>query len=117
MKIAIVGSRSFSDYSALSQYIKETIDITEVEAVVSGGANGADSLAERFAKDEGKQLLIFHPQWKKYGKQAGMLRNTQIVDKADIVFAFWDGVSRGTKDSIDKATNRGKKVYVYTFKP
>lgn len=100
----------------MRDYIKETVNIDKVISVVSGGAPGADSLAERFAKEEGKQLLIFHPQWSRYGRHAGMIRNTQIVDKADVVFAFWNGFSKGTRDSIEKAKEKNKKLYVYKFK-
>lgn len=53
---------------------------------------------------------------KKHGKAAGMIRNTDIVNNSEIVVTFWDGESRGTKDSIKKAEQQGKKVLVIHYK-
>ena len=49
MKIAIVGSRNFHDYELLDKTIKNNIDIDDIDYIVSGGAQGADRLGERFA--------------------------------------------------------------------
>ena len=49
MKIAIVGSRTFQDYDLMCEFIEcklSDMEFNSVEAVVSGGARGADSLAE-----------------------------------------------------------------------
>ena len=80
--------------------------------MVSGGARGPDTLGVLWARDNGIEIKEFLPDWDKYGKSAGFIRNTQIVEAADLVIAFWDGVSRGTKDSIDKAEKMGKRVAV-----
>ena len=37
MKIAIVGSRNFNDYKLMSNFILSKFDLTEIDAVVSGG--------------------------------------------------------------------------------
>ena len=115
MKIAVVGSRTFDDYNLL----KETLDkfYPKVTLIVSGGAKGADSLAERYAKGEGIPTLIFKPDWKKHGKSAGFVRNKDIVSAADTVIAFWDGESKGTNNSIDQAIQLGKKVMIIRFTP
>ena len=84
-------------------------------AIVSGGAKGADTLAEKFALENHLEMIVFKPDWKKFGKRAGFLRNTIIIENATIVFAFWDGKSNGTKDSIDKAEKLNKKVIVTIF--
>lgn len=116
MKIAIVGSRSFKDYSALCKFIKETVDVREVSSIISGGAKGADSLGERFAKEHNITLSVFPAEWSKFGIGAGFIRNRLIVDEADVVFAFWDGKSSGTRNTIERTKVAGKKLYVYTFK-
>lgn len=113
MKVAVVGSRNFSDYNLL----KSTLDeyYPKISLIVSGGAKGADSLSELYAKEEGIRTLIFKPDWQKFGRAAGMIRNKDIVNNADMVVAFWDGKSRGTKDSIDYGTKLGKVVKVVKF--
>ena len=113
MKVAIIGSRSFNDYQRLCQVLNPVKD--KITLIVSGGARGADELSERFAKDNNIKTLIFLPDWDKYGKKAGFLRNKDIVENSDIVIAFWDGVSPGTKSSIDYANNTSKKVKIIKY--
>ena len=40
-------------------------------------------------------------------------RNITIIENADIVLAFWDGVSRGTKHVIDNCKKRNIPVEIY----
>lgn len=108
MKVAVIGSRSFKDYTEV-QRVLSGLTITEI---ISGGAVGADTLGEKYAKDNGIPTKIFLPDWKKYPKTAGFIRNTDIVENADIVVAFWDNESKGTLDSIKKAEKLGKKVLI-----
>jgi predicted Rossmann fold nucleotide-binding protein DprA/Smf involved in DNA uptake len=113
-KLAIVGSRNFDDYAMLNEKLTPYKNI--VELVVSGGAKGADSLGEKWAKENNIPVKIFHPDWKKYGRAAGPIRNKEIINNADVVIAFWDGKSSGTKSSIELAKKAGKKVEVVLFK-
>ena len=106
MKTAIIGSRNFTDYKLLKEYCSK-FDITEV---ISGGARGADSLAENYAKENNIKLTVFPADWKKFGKSAGFIRNKDIIDNADFVIAFWDGESKGTLNSINIAKSQNKKV-------
>ena len=109
MKVAVVGSRGFSDYKLLS----ETLDKIKITLIISGSAKGADTLGEQYAKDNGIETKIFKPDWEKHGKAAGMLRNTDIINEAELVVAFWDGSSKGTLDSINKAKKNKQKINNY----
>ena len=111
MKVAVIGSRSFNDYELLRQ----TLSKLEITLVVSGGAKGADSLGEKYANANNIPTKIFLPDWDKYGKSAGMLRNSDIINEAEIVVAFWDGESKGCKDAIAKANKLNKKVLIISF--
>ena len=108
MKIGIVGSRTFNNYNLFEQVINKIVQ--ENDIIVSGGAIGADSLAEMYAKIHKFETIIFKPEWEKYGKQAGFIRNSKIVEESDYIIAFWDGNSKGTLDTISKAENLGKQV-------
>jgi hypothetical protein len=90
--------------------------ISEISEIVSGGAIGIDTNAKNFAIENNIKLVEFLPNYKLHGKKAPLERNTQIVQYSDVIYAFWDGRSRGTKDSIDKARILGKKVFVYKKK-
>ena len=112
MRVAVIGSRSFNDYDLM----KKTLDeIKDISLIVSGGAKGADSFGESYARAKGINTLIFIPDWEKHGKAAGFIRNKDIVKNSNMIVAFWDGESRGTKNSIDMAEKLGKKVIVVKF--
>ena len=114
MKVAIVGSRSFTSYPTLKRAMSSIKGITEI---VSAGAKGADTLGEMYAKETGVPCRIFYPDWKLHGKYAGFLRNEDIVRAADVVVAFWDMESKGTKHTINTARKLGKKVYIVDVRP
>jgi len=108
MIVAVIGSRSFNDYNK----VVDTLSKIDISVVISGGAVGADKLGERYANENEIPTKIFLPDWEKYGKSAGFIRNTQIIEEAELGVAFWDMESTGTKDSISKAEKLGKKVLI-----
>ena len=112
MKLAIVGSRTFTNYDLLEQTVLEKFNIEDIEQIISGGAKGADTLAEQFAKKYNRPIVIFKPDWS-LGKMAGLLRNNDIINACDTVIAFWDGSSTGTKNSINIGTKLKKNVIIY----
>lgn len=112
MKLAIVGSRTFNNYDLLEKSITQIYDLSHITGIVSGGAYGADTLGEQFANNHSIPLLVKKPNWSVYGKKAGFLRNKEIVNDADEIIAFWNGISRGTKITIDCANKVNKKVTI-----
>ena len=119
MKIAVVGSREFKDKELIQMVLE---DIGNIWSLVSGGARGVDFWAEEIIEDlnrknsypsERIQKIIFKPDWDKYGKSAGFIRNKLIINEADMVLAFWDGKSKGTKHSIDLAIKAGIPLNIY----
>jgi len=113
MKLAVVGSRTFTDYQLFYEVLDSILEVHGgMIELISGGAKGADSLAKRYADDAGIGIKIFAAHWDEFGKGAGMIRNTDIVNECDQLLAFWDGKSRGTLDSITKAVQAKKFVMV-----
>jgi hypothetical protein len=110
-KIAIVGSRNITDYEIIKTFVLSYIDVNNIEWVCSGGARGVDSLAEQFADEFNIPKKIFLADWDQFGKQAGFLRNFDIITNSDIVFAIWDGVSKGTQHSMSIAKKQNKILY------
>ena len=115
MKLAVVGSRGFTDYEILSRVIDELRKVYEITTIVSGGAKGADTLAEKYASDHGLELDIFPAKWKELGKKAGYARNHDIWNNSDFGVAFWDGQSKGTAHSFAIAKNQNKKLFVFNY--
>jgi hypothetical protein len=110
MKVGIVGSREFKNYELFSDVMKQYL--SDISWVVSGGAPGADSLAEKWAKENKKMLTIYPADWLNLGKRAGYVRNTDIVKNSDMIIAFWDGKSKGTKHTIGLAQKMGKECKI-----
>lgn len=110
MKVGIVGSREFKNYELFSDAMKQYL--SDISWVVSGGAPGADSLAEKWAKENKKMLTIYPADWFNLGKRAGYVRNTDIVKNSDMIVAFWDGKSKGTKHTIGLAQKMGKECKI-----
>lgn len=110
MRLAVVGSRGFNDYEYLKATLGKISD--DIDCIISGGARGADSLAARYSREKGIALQEYLPEYDKYGRGAPIVRNRLIVDDCDTLIAFWDGKSRGTRDSIDYARKRGKRVII-----
>jgi len=114
MKLAVIGSRDFSDYALLCKTLAQVK--TPITMLVSGGAIGTDTLADRWAKENGAVIQIHYPDYKNHApKVAPIIRNRAIVAAADNVLAFWDGRSRGTKAAMDMARQAGKTVHIVLF--
>jgi len=115
MKVIIAGGRDFKDYEYLStccdKYLSKQ---TEIE-IVSGAANGADKLGERYAKEKGYPISSHQADWDRYKKSAGYIRNKEMAEYADALIAFWDGKSKGTKHMIDLARELGLKVRIISY--
>lgn len=118
LTVAVAGSRAFSDYEYLVQKLDSLrSDTPNIRQIVSGGAMGADRLGVRYAKEHHLLWKEMLPDWKTHGKRAGLLRNHDIVNAADIVVTFWDGKSTGTAHTIDLAKRANKPVFVHSFVP
>lgn len=104
MKLLIIGSRSIADFD-LSPYITP-----EVDTVISGGANGIDSLAEEYADKHRISKYIIRPRYDLYGRSAPLKRNEEMIDISDAVLVIWDGHSKGTQYSIKYANKKDKPI-------
>ncbi len=107
MKVAVIGSRGLS-VTDLGRYLPK--NTTEI---VSGGAKGVDTSAREYALSHGIKLTEFLPEYTRFGRSAPLKRNITIIEYSDIVLAFWDGKSRGTKFVIDNCRKLGVEVRVY----
>lgn len=108
MKVAVIGSRGLK-VKDLEKYLPE--NTTEI---VSGGAKGVDSSAREYALSHDIKLTEFLPEYDKFGRNAPLKRNIAIIEYADVVLAFWDGKSHGTKFVIDNCKKLGVPVKIYT---
>jgi len=115
VKVAIIGSRTFDNYEKFSFIINKFIEKNPQIEIVSGGANGADSLAKKFALENNIKIKEFLADWENKGKSAGFIRNKDIWDYSDIGIAFWDGKSKGTEHSFMLSYKQNKKCFIFNF--
>lgn len=128
-RVIIAGGRDFNDYSLLYNKVRDVLHrhsfyyvnlsktVFEYDniIIVSGTANGADKLGERFAKEHGILIEKYPANWDEHGKSAGYKRNVEMAKSADILIAFWDGKSKGTKHMIDIGLDTGLEVHVFRY--
>ncbi len=121
-RIIVAGSRSFNDYTyfekELTRYIKKFQG--GVIKIITGGASGVDSLAERYAKEHNIPIRIFYANWERNGKSAGYIRNVDMLGyatKSDncSLIAFWDKESNGTKNMITLARKKNVPTSIIYF--
>ncbi|GAK03277.1 phage chromosome segregation protein [Geomicrobium sp. JCM 19037] len=113
-RVIVAGSRDFSNYEFLRSRLDWALyERNEDIAIVSGGASGADALGERYADERGLIIVKYPADWSTHGKAAGPIRNREMAANADALAAFWDGKSRGTKNMIDEARNKGLRVIIF----
>lgn len=117
MKLAIVGSRTIHSNNENFSIIDKILSggVYTISEIVSGGAEGVDTIAEMYARAYNLKMTIFKPDWKKFGRQAGFLRNSEIVNHCDKLIAFQKNESRGTADSIRKAKLEGKLLDIVNW--
>lgn len=114
-KVIIAGGREFDDYEQLCDMADHMLQNKDNIEVVSGVARGADTLGEMYAKERGYALKQFPADWNKHGLGAGPIRNKQMADYGDALIAFWDGLSKGTKNMIEVARTNDLQVKVVIY--
>lgn len=122
MKIGVVGSRSITKFDPVHKAIWDSpwFEAAGYDSppewgymLVSGGADGVDSSAEEFAEAMNIDIEVIELDWDDWSDgNPAKVRNTEIIEESDVVVAIWDGKSPGTRDTIDKALDRGVPIYV-----
>ena len=120
MVLLVAGSRNYFDWEEfrdIMNYICKKYDVTEL---VSGGAKGTDSMAEKYSKINNIPIKVFKADWDYYGKSAGFKRNVemhnylnQFKDRACI--CFWDGKSSGTQHNFQLCKKNNTELIVYLY--
>ena len=116
MKLIIAGSRDIKEATRIIDTMVLGEDILPFpEEVVNGGCWGVDMAGVIWAKGCAVSVKSFFPDWARYGKSAGPIRNEQMAEHADALLAIWDGESKGTFDMINKADKYGLEMLVVTI--
>ena len=118
---AIVGdrSKSWQDYNGVKIIIQKLLNessIGEPDTIISGEAEGVDTIAKEWAIKNMVNYKGYPPNLYKYGSPSAYhVRNQQLVDNADVIIAFWSGKTArsGTLSTINKARASDKPTYIF----
>lgn len=119
-RVIVAGGRDFDNYEYLSQQLdvlfwnSSFFDARQIK-IISGMAEGADTLAVRYADEHRLTKILFPANWKSHRRFAGFLRNEDMLSIATHLVAFWDGKSSGTKHMIEIAQAKGISVWVFNY--
>lgn len=114
-RVVIAGCRDYNNYDEAKHFIDFCLSRMRKEneiIIVSGCANGADAIGERYAEENEFKVEKHPADWKTYGRSAGPRRNKQMAEISDCVICFWDEKSKGTKSMIDYAKRCNKPVKI-----
>ena len=115
MRVIIAGSRNFNDYGIVKKKLNAILKNQKEVTIISGTANGADKLGERYANDNHLKLEQYPAMWDLFGKKAGYMRNEEMVKVADAAIVFWDGKSKGSKHMIDISKKYNLNLRIVMF--
>jgi predicted Rossmann fold nucleotide-binding protein DprA/Smf involved in DNA uptake len=111
VRVGIVGSRRFAEPERVVEYVN---GLPARASIVTGGASGVDAAATRAARDRGLAVQVMPASFEETNDPARSdLRNQKLVDACDVLVAFWDGSSKGTRATVDRAMDSGKEVHVF----
>lgn len=111
MKVAIVGSRHFSDPARVTEYVKS---LSPRASIITGSASGVDAAATKAAREKGIPVQVMPASFDEMADASkAAARNQRLIDACEVLVAFWDGSSKGTRSTVERALDSGKEVHVF----
>ena len=110
----MVGSRHFADLGRVADYVNS---LPAGASIITGSASGVDASAVKVARERGVPVQVMPASFEELadaGKSAA--RNQRLVAACDVLVAFWDGTSKGTRTTVERALDAGKEVHVFTMR-
>lgn len=113
MKVMVTGSRQWPRPQVIQERLQKLMDEEGHCQIIVGDAGGADTYCLIYGREIGHEVTVYHADWARHGRAAGVIRNSEMIRTTpDLVLAFWDGQSRGTKHAIEESKRRGLTVEV-----
>jgi predicted Rossmann fold nucleotide-binding protein DprA/Smf involved in DNA uptake len=111
LKVAIVGSRHFSEPDRVADYVRS---LPAKASILTGSASGVDAAATKAAREKGIPVQVMPASFDEMADASkAAARNQRLVDACDVLVAFWDGGSKGTRATVERALDSGKEVHVF----
>ena len=83
-------------------------------SIITGSASGVDAEATKAARAKGISVQVMPASFEELSDASkSAARNQRLIDVCDVLVAFWDGASKGTRATVDRALDSGKDVHVF----
>ena len=135
LRVIIAGGRDFTNTTVMATVLNNLQDVDHVIEIeklilICGMAKGADLTAYSLFKEAGLPIEEYPANWNNleipnavikynrngaYNATAGYTRNIEMACNADMLIAFWDGSSSGTKHMIATARKHNLNVLVFNY--
>ena len=114
MRVAIVGSRRFRELEQVENYVNE---LPARASIVTGSASGVDASATKAARARGLAVQVLSASFDEVSDPVrAEARRDKLIASCDVLVAFWDGASPGTRTTVERALDAAKEVHVFTSK-
>jgi predicted Rossmann fold nucleotide-binding protein DprA/Smf involved in DNA uptake len=111
VKVGIVGSRHFREPDKVTDYVRS---LPNNASIITGSASGVDAAATKAARERGIAVQVMSASFEELADASvAAARNQRLVNACDVVVAFWDGASEGTRATVERALDSGKEVHVF----
>ncbi|HEV3406662.1 MAG TPA: hypothetical protein VG364_08670 [Candidatus Dormibacteraeota bacterium] len=111
MRVGIVGSRHYREPARVTEYVQS---LPARASIITGSASGVDAAATKAAREKGIPVQVIPASFEEMADaRKGTARNQRLVDACDVLVAFWDGSSKGTRATVERALDSGKEVHVF----
>jgi hypothetical protein len=113
VKVAIVGSRHYSEPDRVSDYVNA---LPRGASIITGSASGVDAAATKAARAKDIPVQVMPASFDEMADASkAAARNQRLIDACDVLVAFWDGASKGTRNTVERALDSGKEVHVFVL--
>lgn len=112
MRLLVYGGRDYTNRTFMvevMQYIHEHYG--PIRMVITGGAPGADTIADEIADDAGLQRVIYPANWNGQDKAAGAIRNSIMLAEGRPTHGLEFPGGTGTADMHAKLSKAGIEIF------
>lgn len=117
-RILVTGSRNWQQpnriYKVLDEFVSGITNVNRMISIVHGNSGNVDLIADSYAQHQGWKTEKYNAQWAQYGRAAGPIRNSQMVQtKPDICLAFIKDHSKGATNCAELSNNADIVTYYF----
>lgn len=123
--ICVFGSRDINDYGEMVRIVLSLFKLLRIKPLefISGEAKGKKGCPDQInnilsRRILGKDAIPFVPNWERYRRGAGKLRNKEMGEYLKmyqdcLAIGFWDTQSRGTENMMDLCNKFNIPLIIY----